>query len=107
MSGFGVASVLLSALLTRGAYAGAAVPLVLLGLLSVAIGAGVYARTDSQVAHLSESLWERRADVAKQEVARMTRVRRAASFLLVFDLVADQRAVVYLEALRLLEHRVD
>jgi hypothetical protein len=31
----------------------------------------------------------------------------AASFLLVFDLIADQRAAVYLEALRILQHRVD
>ena len=72
---------------SRGPYMGAAVPFVALGLLAVGIGAAVWARTDHQVAWLTDKVKESPAAAAHLEVPRMQRVRRSFLTAQMFELV--------------------
>ena len=84
----GIASVVVAtALLTmRGTYAGAGVPFVALGVLAVGIGAGVWARTDHQVALLGVQMREAPAEALRTELPRMERVRRSFLIAQIFEI---------------------
>lgn len=109
-------------------------PLIIIGLAQIAIGVGLFIRTDPQVAKLHEGLRVNPQATTESEVARMTKVNRSfkvieaievvvilvgvllalffrsrnlalasvgmglflqAAVLLVFDLFAEHRALVY------------
>ena len=85
----GVASVAVATalLVMRGAYAGAGVPFVALGVLAIGIGAGVWARTDHQVALLRVQMDQARAEALHAEVPRMERVHRSFLMAQIFEVV--------------------
>jgi hypothetical protein len=96
----GIASVALATavLAWRGAYAGAGVPFVALGVLAVGIGSGVWARTDHQVALLGAQMREAPAEALRTELPRMQRVRRTFLMAQIFEiaLLVAGVAVAYL-----------
>ena len=61
---------------TRSAFRAMAWPLIVLGVAEVAIGAGLFIRTDPQVARLEEGLRSNRDATARSELARMGTVNR-------------------------------
>lgn len=69
----------------RSSYAGAAIPLVALGLLAVGIGAGIWGRTDHQVLWLTDQIRSTAVTAVPAEVSRMQRVRRSLQMALVFE----------------------
>jgi hypothetical protein len=64
-----------------GAFRAVAIPVVLIGLLQLGIGVGLFLRTDKQVATLRADLLAQPADARAKELARMDRVN--ASFTVI------------------------
>lgn len=62
--------------MTGAALRGIGYPLVLVGLIQIAVGAGVFLRTDKQVAALSDQVGRAPAEFRAAEVSRMEKVQR-------------------------------
>ena len=124
----------------RSDFRSLAVTLGLLALAEIALGVGLYLRTDPQVSRLVAALGSDAARFSSDELARMVRVQRnfvvieyveaaiviasavaalvwkdrpgasgvalglliSAAFLLAFDIVAERRGEVYLQAVQAL-----
>src|SRR5260221_8084042 len=76
--GVGLAALVATALLwkTGSDYRGMGYPLVAIGLIQIAVGGGVFFRTDRQVTALTEKLRAAPAALEAEEVARMEPVMR-------------------------------
>lgn len=86
--GAGLAAIALSAWLLRtgSAFRGAAVPLVLVGLIQLTVGGAVFLRTDAQIAALLARLEAAPATLAHDEVPRMETVMRNFSVYKIIEL---------------------
>lgn len=93
-------SVATALMMAHHAYAGAAIPLVALGLLAVGIGAGIWGRTDHQVTWLADLFQRCPATAAATELPRMERVRRSFRIALTFEVVVIAAGAGLSSALR-------
>lgn len=80
--------------LTRSNYRSMAIPLALLALVELAIGIGVYARTDGQVAGLLTTLGTSPVEAARGEITRMNGVMRAFAVVEIVEIVVFAAGVV-------------
>jgi len=140
LAGLGILAIVAATILVRPRFGlrSFAVTLIVLALIEIAIGAGLYLRTDAQVGRLASQLQSDPARFYAGEGARMDRVQRSfiiiqyveiaviaicaimafafkrrpvtmgvalgllihAALLLAFDLIAERRGAVYLDAIR-------
>jgi hypothetical protein len=78
----------------RSRYRGMALPLAVIGLGELALGIGLWARTDAQVAALLDQLTRAPADMARAELARMGPVMRNFGIIKIVELVVLAGGVI-------------
>ncbi|HEX2569772.1 MAG TPA: hypothetical protein VH877_09460 [Polyangia bacterium] len=85
----GVGALVASALLVRNGspYRGMAIPLVIVGLIQVVVGASVYLRTDAQVATLTGLFDGTPTEFQRAELARMAVVMRSFQIYKAIEIV--------------------
>lgn len=72
---------------TASSFKAMAWPLILIGLAEIAIGVGLFIRTDPQVARLQEGFKVNPQATVQTEVARMTKVNRSFKVIEVIEVV--------------------
>lgn len=73
--------------LSANSFKAMAWPLLIIGLAQIAIGVGLFIRTDPQVARLQEGLEVNPQATVESEVARMTKVNRSFKVIEVIEVV--------------------
>lgn len=86
--------------LRGGGYRGAALPILLVALVELGVGIGVYARTDRQVAGILAGTEQAPQDTARAELSRMSAVMRTFEIIKIVELVIIGAGVVLVYALR-------